>query len=82
MMGVINDLHGKRFGRLLVVSDSGERRDACVMWVCYCDCGKVALVRGNSLVAGLTQSCGCYLSEKSADKKNEKNGNKETEWTI
>ena len=74
-MGVVNNLYGKRFGRLLVVSDSGERRDRCVMWVCHCDCGRVTLVRGNSLVAGLTQSCGCYSRERSSDKENEKNVN-------
>ncbi len=74
-MAFKNNLNGKRFGRLLVVSDSGERRDGRVMWVCHCDCGNVVIVRGSSLTSGATVSCGCYLKERRADKMGEKNIN-------
>jgi hypothetical protein len=64
--GSIIDLRGKTFGRLLVtewkdgekggVGDKGRGR-----WVCKCSCRPdiYVEVRGGSLIAGGTQSCGC-----------------------
>ena len=55
------DLTGQRFGRLVVIGL--ERRDNGAIWRCRCDCGKEHVVRGTSLRAGSTESCGCLLSE-------------------
>ena len=66
-MGKKIDLTGQRFGRLVVVSESAERRSSKVMWECKCDCGNVKNVRGKSLRSGNTKSCGCLSKEKSKD---------------
>ena len=51
------DYTGRRFGRLLVISEFKEGK---YRWcVCQCDCGKKPTVRKNSLPYGTTQSCGC-----------------------
>jgi len=61
------DLTNKRFGRLLVECfveyklDAKKRRHD--MWFCKCDCGNSHIVRGNVLICGKTQSCGCLLKE-------------------
>lgn len=34
------------------------------LWLCECECGTLKTVRGNSLRAGTTQSCGCSHKEK------------------
>lgn len=55
------DYTGCRFGRLLVLRRSEDRR---YHWVCQCDCGKVNVVCGSDLVSGHTYSCGCLSREK------------------
>lgn len=63
----VRDLTGQRFGRLLVLEDSGRRRPGGgVLWRCRCDCGQEKLVRQDALVAGRTHSCGCLTSRGNA----------------
>lgn len=64
----LNDLTGKRFGRLLALnreetkeSPGGNKR---TMWKCKCDCGKETIVWSYSLTSGKTTSCGCYQLER------------------
>ena len=60
----IKDLTDKQFGRLVVVCDSGKRgKNRAVFWLCRCTCGNLVYIRGNSLVAGKSQSCGCLQKE-------------------
>ncbi|HEX9232438.1 MAG TPA: hypothetical protein VF849_00025 [Blattabacteriaceae bacterium] len=50
---------GNRYGKLLVIGKSG--RDIYGrLWKCKCDCGNVKIIRGLSLRAGKTKSCGCF----------------------
>lgn len=56
------DLTGQRFGRLIVLGDSGRRKSRRPIWNCRCDCGKPAAVLGRYLVGGDTKSCGCLAS--------------------
>ena len=65
MPGKIN-LMGHRFGRLVVVKESVERRSrgGAVIWECLCDCGVSKNICGASLRNGLTTSCGCYSIER------------------
>lgn len=56
------DLSGKRFGRLVVVSRS-ENRKKSTMWECKCDCGNIKVIGADSLKNGATKSCGCLLYE-------------------
>lgn len=69
-MAMIDQIQGKKFGRLLVVGKVNvERR-----WeaVCKCDCGakKVASVR--MLVRGDTASCGCYRKQRQSETRSAK----------
>lgn len=58
------NLVGKRFGRLEVLSPSDERAcDGELMSVCRCDCGTIKAVRNRYLVLGRTRSCGCLFTD-------------------
>lgn len=57
------DISGKRFGRLLALSEAGRTKQYEVKWLCRCDCGADAVVRGTALRSGRTQSCGCLQSD-------------------
>ncbi len=59
---------GKRFGRLIVLSEgpgqphsSGYTR---ANWVCQCDCGGSITTLTANLTSGRTRSCGCLNDEK------------------
>ena len=55
-----NDLTGRRFERLTVLGDVGNRtKNGKVLWHCLCDCGKITFVRGDHLKNGKVKSCGC-----------------------
>ena len=62
----LNDLTGKKFGRLTVLSRSNNNtNDKKPKWICCCDCGNLTEVAGNSLISGRTKSCGCLKAETS-----------------
>ena len=58
------DMTGCRFGRLTVISRSGNINNGAAAWVCKCDCGTVCVVKGNYLRSGHTESCGCLQRER------------------
>jgi hypothetical protein len=53
------DKVGQRFGKLLVLEDTGRRKSENVIWLCRCDCGNNTEVLSGSLMSGNTSSCGC-----------------------
>lgn len=53
------DLSGRRFGRLTVLQRDHVHPANGSFWQCQCDCGQLKVVRQNSLIGGLTKSCGC-----------------------
>lgn len=61
------DRTGQRFGRLIAQWPVGKKqnglRTSAIMWLCLCDCGKLAIVNGSSLSRKLTKSCGCMSKE-------------------
>ena len=60
-----------RIGRLLLVSSvrkPGDRKD---YWECVCDCGVIKIVRGDSLRAGRTKSCGCQQHTPTVGRRNQ-----------
>ena len=59
---MIENLVGKRFGRLLVIEKAPSRKSN-PYWKCLCDCGKEKEVLNNLLHTGRTKSCGCYIKE-------------------
>lgn len=63
-MGHKIDLTGRRFGRLLVVSETSKRSGSAVIWRCQCDCGKIIEIPARNLLHCGTVSCGCLRREK------------------
>ncbi len=57
------DLTGRRFGKLTVEGDSGERKGGCVLWKCRCDCGGTILAMRHELESGNAASCGCVKKQ-------------------
>ena len=64
-MSKLIDLTGKRFGRLVVLQRFGTMLGQPT-WLCQCDCGERAIVKGRYLRDGRTKSCGCFRSEKNS----------------
>lgn len=60
----LDDLTGKRFGRLCVVSRAPNDKNKNTMWNCHCDCGKNSVAQAGCLKAGRVVSCGCYIADK------------------
>lgn len=62
------NLVGKRFGRLVVIEETSERKNGGkVVYLCKCDCGNVVKKIGTKLTNGHTISCGCRKKEFLAD---------------
>ena len=60
-MARYKDLTGKQFGRLTAVERLPPHgKSKAMQWVCHCECGNTAIVRGTDLTNGHTMSCGCY----------------------
>lgn len=57
-----NDLTGKKFFRLTVISYYGIKSGA-KHWNCICDCGNTSIVQGSKLTGGKVKSCGCWKNE-------------------
>ena len=60
-------LTGKRFGRLLVLRESNNKKGGRTTWLCRCDCGREKTIVGKTLTNGATKSCGCLRNERVAD---------------
>ena len=60
---VSHHLQGKTFGFLTVLERDYQQNVHPTFdgsyWKCKCSCGNETIVRGTSLVGGLTKSCGC-----------------------
>lgn len=63
-MGTVTPMIGKRFERLLVVTQAHRSDTRLAHWYCQCDCGRTKVVAGSSLRSGVIRSCGCLRSEK------------------
>ena len=61
-------LQGQRFGRLVALRDVGRSGQSRLrLWLCECECGKMATVASGNLRSGHTQSCGCIQYERCAE---------------
>ncbi len=56
------NLTGKRFGRLVVLSEA-EKNNGRVRYKCLCDCGTEVITESSYLVQGKKKSCGCLRKE-------------------
>lgn len=60
----IDDLTGRRFGRLVALYPLSKRdKKSSVYWHCRCDCGNEVDVTQSNLVYGQYKSCGCLREE-------------------
>ena len=57
------DVSGQRFGRLIALRPTDQRKGSQIVWECRCDCGNTAFVGVSNLTRGNTNSCGCLHSE-------------------
>ena len=71
----IEDLAGKRFGRLVAIqkTEPPMGKENIAWWICKCDCGNTCIVRAKSLKSGDTQSCGCLFRERQSMRPHVKN---------
>jgi len=60
---VPKDLTGHQFDRLTVLSMHGKCPRGHYLWSCVCQCGARIVRRGDYLVRGKNQSCGCLAKE-------------------
>jgi len=58
-MSKFEDLTGRRFGRLTVISRARNDCTNSIQWACECACGRKAVVKAGNLKSGHTGSCGC-----------------------
>lgn len=70
----MNNLTGKKFGKLTVVKRAGSTKYHCANWECLCDCGNKKIISSNHLLTGNTKSCGCLKLKHSYNKT--KNGSR------
>lgn len=78
----IKDEVGNRYGRLTVISFShrSEGKMKAAYWVCKCDCGQTAIIRGTHLRYGNSKSCGCLNSEAVGAAGRLRTGEKSQSW--
>ena len=62
-MNKIEDLSGRRFGRLTVLFRSKNDFRRRATWACRCDCGRLVSKQGTQLKRDQTHSCGCLRLE-------------------
>lgn len=72
----VNDIIGKRLGKLKVECYVGHRYDSTKAgikmrhyYACSCECGKFTIVRRCSLITDSTHSCGCECHKKRQNKR-------------
>ena len=62
----VKDLTGKKFEKLTVIDYDHSNNGA--YWLCRCDCGNTKVIRGSSLIKGVTTSCGCKSRKMSIER--------------
>lgn len=60
------NLTDTRYGKLVALRPTDERKSNAVIWECLCDCGKTVYCRSAFLRKGLSRSCGCTRRENAA----------------
>jgi hypothetical protein len=74
------NLTGMRFGKLLVLRETG-RRYSYVAWLCRCECGTEKEITSHCLLRG-TSSCGCLIAESNRDNKSKHGMRNSPEYTV
>ena len=61
--GRMRDLTGQRFGKLVALEPTGEKKDHKFIWRFICDCGNYKEAVGRYVVSGKVRSCGCLSAD-------------------
>jgi len=56
------NLSGRKYGMLTILERVENDPIGAPQYLCKCDCGNMKIIRGQSIVSGLTFSCGCLKS--------------------
>lgn len=75
-------IQGQRFGKLIAIKPTDERRDRKIIWECLCDCGKTCYIRSSCLISGHTKSCGCLTPENNKKRVQDLIGQKFNKLTV
>ena len=68
-MGRKQDLTGKRFSRLVVITEKSERNNqGSIVWECLCDCGATTTATAKVLNSLAKRSCGCFQRDLLAER--------------
>ena len=59
----LDDLTGKKFGRLTVIKIDKRDKNRNYYWFCRCECGNEKSIKGDHLKRKLVKSCGCLREE-------------------
>lgn len=63
------DRTGMHYERLIAQWPIGKAgKSGHIMWLCSCECGKLAIVSSSNLGSGAAKSCGCLRNEKAAQR--------------
>ena len=65
------DMIGKRYGKLVVLKEAGRDNQRQRLYLCQCDCGSQAILRGYKIRQGDALSCGHCMQTKFERIKNE-----------
>lgn len=57
------DLTGRIFGRLTVISKTVKKHHGSFIWICRCECGTEKEIPTGYLTSGDTRSCGCLFGD-------------------
>lgn len=58
-----HEIKGERFGGLVALEITEQKRGRNYLWRCLCDCGSYSLVARPDLTTGNTTTCGCSKAE-------------------
>lgn len=59
----LDNLVGKKFGKLTVLEYDKVIGKGHTYWKCQCDCGTIKSIRKDGLISGAVVSCGCFHKE-------------------
>ena len=59
IIGKIKDLTGQKFGKLIALEPTDQKRNKSVVWKCRCECGNIVYATSRNLQIGDIKSCGC-----------------------
>lgn len=66
------DITGERYGALVALYLTGNKKGKSYCWMFKCDCGREKELPVNQVRYGSIKSCGCYINKKLPDKRKQR----------